>query len=355
MKNPINNQTPATPAAFAEMLRAFENDPRNPETLYPLSRVLAFSVLRKVIDPQRKAAADRETVSNSGYNPALVSLRRSIVADTKALADLATATEKATHATYTADGDPITETADPAAEEAAAALIGETLGDGLDLVHAAAVALLEQAADHAAAGPGWMEKPYTVRRLSRRVYIQTAESAAWSDTETTPIQEAFKAVRREIQNSRALQTDPRNGYSYLEELTADPETGALEALYIRMGKYADLGGYQTAAPMQTAGAPAGLENSGADLYTVDAAAVDGYNRMIENLNMTPRQAEIVRLRMQGYGYKAIASKLGVKPGAIQTQMMRLRDKCKSLGYTPANDTETIAENLVSMLFRALEN
>ncbi len=354
MKNPMNNQTPATPAAFAQMLRAFENDPRNPETLYPLSRVLAFSVLRKVIDPQRKAAADRETVSNSGYNPALVSLRRSIVADTKALTDLATATEKATHATYTADGDPITETADPAAEKAAAALIGETLGDGLDLVHAAALALLEQAADHAD-GPGWTEKPYKVRRLSRRVYIQSADSAAWNDEETTPIQEAFKAVRREIQNSRALQTDPRNGYSYLEELTTDPETGTLDTLYIRMGKYADLGGYQTAAPMQTAGAPAGLELSGAERYTVDAAAVDGYNRMIENLNMTPRQAEIVRLRMQGYGYKAIASKLGIKPGAVQTQMIRLRDKCKTLGYTPANDTETIAENLVSMLFRALEN
>lgn len=350
MKNPMNNQT-----AFAQMLRAFEADPRNPETLYQLSRVIAFSVLRKVIDPQRKAAADLETVSNSGYNPALVNLRRSIVSDTKTLVDLATATEKATHATYTADGDPVTLIADPTAEQAVAALIEETLGDGLDLVHAAAVALLEQAANHAAAGIGWTEKPYTVRKLSRRVYIQTADSAAWSDTETTPIQEAFKAVRREIQNSRALQTDPRNGYSYLEELTADPETGALDTLYIRMGKYADLGGYQTTDPIQTAGAPAGIDNSGSDLYTVDAAAVDGYNRMIENLNMTPRQTEIVRLRMQGYGYKAIASKLGVKPGAVQTQIMRLRDKCKALGYTPVDDTDTIAENLVSMLFRALEN
>ena len=351
----MKQETKQTPAAFAEMLRLFESDPRNPETLYTVSRVVAFSVLRKVIDPQRKAAADRETVSNSGYNPALVNLRRSIVADTKALEALATHTEQATKATYTADGDPVTIIADPAAEEAAAALIGETLGDGLDLVHAAAVALLEQAADHAAEGPGWMEKPYEIRRLSRRVYIQTAESAAWKTEETTPIQEVFKAVRREIQNSRALQTDPRNGYSYLEEMTADPETRALETLYVRMGKYADLGGYQSSAPVEMAGAPAGLECSGADLYTVDAAAVDGYNRMIENLNMTPRQAEIVRLRMQGYGYKAIASKLGVTQAAVNIQLYRLRDKCKALGYTPADDTETIAENLVSMLFRCLEN
>lgn len=350
MKNPMNNQ-----AAFSEMLRAFEADPRNPETLYPLSRVLAFSVLRKVIDPQRKAAAALETVSNSGYNLALVNLRHSIVADTKALADLATATEKATHATYTADGEPITEIVDPAAEEAAAALIGETLGDGLDLVHAAALALLEQAADHAAAGSGWLEKPYTVRRLSRRVYIQSADNAAWKDEETTPIQEAFRAVRREIQNSRAIQTDPRNGYSYLEDMTSDPETGTLETLYIRMGKYADLGGYQSSAPIQTAGAPAGLELSGAERYTVDAAAVDSYNTMLEKLEPTPRQTEIIRLRMQGYGMRAIASNLGVKPETINKQLQRLREKCKALGYTPADDTEIIAENLVAMLFRALEN
>ena len=347
--------TNTAPATFADLLRKFEADPRNAENLLSVSRVIALSVLRKVIDPQRKAAVNREAVSNSGYNPALLDLRRSIIADTKALSDLATATATATKATYTPDGDPVTVTADPAADEAAAALIDETLGDGLDLVHTAAAALLEQAADHAD-GPGWTERPYKVRRLSRRVYIQSAESAAWNDEETTPIQEAFKAVRREIQSSRSMRTDPRNGYTYIQELTADPETDTLEAVYIRLGKYADLGGYQTTVPATLAGAPAGLDLSGSDLYTADPAAVHDYNSIIEALNMTPRQSEIVRLRMQGHGYKAIASKLGVSQGNVCTTLSRLREKCLSLGYTPAPESvDTFAENLVCMLFRALEN
>lgn len=361
----MKQTTNTAPATFADLLRKFEADPRNAENLLSVSRVIALSVLRKVIDPQRKVTAGelderargdfRKSVSNSGYNPALLDLRRSIIADTKALSDLATATDAATKATYTPDGDPVTVTADPAADAAAVALLGETLGDGLDLVHTTAAALLEQAADHAD-GPGWTERPYTVRRLSRRVYIQSADSAAWNDEETTPIQEVFKAVRREIQASRAMRTDPRNGYTYIQELTADPETDTLESVYIRMGKYADIGGFQTAAPVSMAGAPAGLDLSGSELYTADATAVHDYNRMIESLNMTPRQAEIVRLRMQGHGYKAIASKLGISQGNVCTTLSRLREKCLSLGYTPAPESvDTIAENLVRMLFRALEN
>ncbi len=41
-----------------------------------LQTAVAYSVLNKCIDPQRKTAADRETVSDNGYNPALVQLKR---------------------------------------------------------------------------------------------------------------------------------------------------------------------------------------------------------------------------------------------------------------------------------------
>ena len=61
----------------------FEQVKRNYETalasgkdstqeLTDLATAVAYSVLNKCIDPQRKTAADRETVSDNGYNPALV-------------------------------------------------------------------------------------------------------------------------------------------------------------------------------------------------------------------------------------------------------------------------------------------
>ena len=131
-----------------------------------------------------------------------------------------------------------TETVDKDAEKAVAALVGETLSDGIDLVNAAALAILEQAAEHADPAAPWLDTPYTTRRLSRRVYIRTEDSRAYRDETTTPIQEVCRAVRQAVQDSRATQTDPRNGYTYIE----DNENG-LETIYYRLHKYADLGGY----------------------------------------------------------------------------------------------------------------
>ena len=61
----------------------FEQVKRNYETalasgkdstqeLTALATAVAYSVLNKCIDPQRKTAADRETVSDNGYNLSLI-------------------------------------------------------------------------------------------------------------------------------------------------------------------------------------------------------------------------------------------------------------------------------------------
>ena len=304
----------------------FEQVKRNYETalasgkdstqeLTALATAVAYSVLNKCIDPQRKTAADRETVSDNGYNPALVQLKRGIAADLATLDNLRTATNKATRTAYNADGDLTTETVDKDAEKAVAALVGETLSDGIDLVNAAALAILEQAAEHADPAAPWLDTPYTTRRLSRRVYIRTEDSRAYRDETTTPIQEVYRAVRQAVQDSRATQTDPRNGYTYLEELTPD----GLETIYRRLGKFADLGGYDCNG-----------------LYNTDAQTVADYDALVEKLELTDRQAQVLRLRMQGKGYKAIATYLGVTQRAIAKTVEQVQKKALALGLTPNN-------------------
>ena len=304
----------------------FEQVKRNYETalasgkdstqeLTDLATAVAYSVLNKCIDPQRKTAADRETVSDNGYNPALVQLKRGIAADLATLDNLRTATNKATRTAYNADGDLTTETVDKDAEKAVAALVGETLSDGIDLVNAAAVAILEQAAEHADPADPWLDTPYTTRRLSRRVYIRTEDSRAYRDETTTPIQEVYRAVRQAVQDSRATQTDPRNGYSYIEELTAD----GLDVIYYRLQKYADLGGYDCNG-----------------LYTADRQTAADYETIVERLELTDRQAVVIRLRMQGKGYKAIATYLGVTQRAIAKTVEQVQKKALALGLTPNN-------------------
>ena len=304
----------------------FEQVKRNYETalasgkdstqeLTALATAVAYSVLNKCIDPQRKTAADRETVSDNGYNPALVQLKRGIAADLATLDNLRTATNKATRTAYNADGDLTTETVDKDAEKAVSALVGETLSDGLDLVNAAALAILEQAAEHADPAPHGLTRPTTsTRRLSRRVYIRTEDSRAYRDETTTPIQEVYRAVRQAVQDSRATQTDPRNGYTYIEDC-AD----GLETIYYRLQKYADLGGYDCDGN-----------------YTADRQTVEDYETTVARLDLTDRQAQVLRLRMQGKGYKAIATYLGVTQRAIAKTVEQVQKKALALGLTPNN-------------------
>ena len=128
----------------------------------------------------------------------------------------------------------------------------------------------------------------------------------WRDYETVPMVEVFAAVRRAVDQSRAVQIDPRNGYSYLEEMSQDGETGALETIYRRLHKYADMGG-RDAHGLQTA-----------DTQT----AVD-VETMLNSLELTPRQEAIIWKRLQGMSLRAIAEDLGVSDMAIRKTMGKL--------------------------------
>lgn len=307
---------------FNELKRTFEqayaSGNNYSSELLDLSTAIAYSVINKCIDTQRKTAAEREDVSDNGQNPSLLAVKRGIAQDRRTLDNTKTLADRATRTTYNADGDAVSVTVDKDAEKALADIIEETLSDGIDIVQEAATTILEQAAEHATC-ENWLDVPYNVRRLSRRVYIQAAGSAAYADAETTPIQEVYRAVRKAVRDSRATQTDPRNGYTYLEELTPD----GLETVYRRLGKFADLGGYDCNG-----------------LYNTDAQTVADYDALIEKLELTDRQAVIVRLRMQGKGYKAIATYLGVDAAGIKIQLRRLQKKCEKIGLIPAETDVT---------------
>lgn len=345
MKNPKVNMFGAMDSVpeKAGKVKDFEQVKRDFETahasggdysgeLLDLATAVAHSVVRKCIDPQRKTAPAQYKVSNNGINPMMDELRRGIAHDVNLLDKTADAADRASRLTLDADGDTVTETADKDAETALNDLMGRTLSDGMDLVQSAVVALLEQAAEHAD-GPGWLDRVYTVNRLSRRVYIKLNESAAYRDEQTTPAQEVFRAVRRAVQESRAVQTDPRNGYVYIEDLTLD----GLDTIYYRLHKWADLGGYTGTDHDgdRLPGSPAGYRTSGGH-YTADMRTAADYDTILAHLNLTARQAEVLHLRMQGRGYKAIATYLGVTKHAVEKTVLQIQRKAKDLGLTPEN-------------------
>ena len=294
-------------AAYAKNDYSFE--------LLELSTAIAYAVIKKCKDPQRKAATERETVSNSGCNPAIVQIWREIGADVHALDTLRDCVDRATAWVYNRDGDKVLEVVDKDAETAVDTLVVERLGEGIDLVQTAAAALLEQAATYAHMGPGWLDSPVTVRRLARRTYTRLDTPVDWRDHDTVPMVEVFAAVRHAVDRSRAVQIDPRNGYSYLEELSQDGETGALETIYRRLHKHADMGGRDTHG-----------------LQTADTQTAVDVETMLDSLELTPRQQAIIWKRLQGMSLAAIAEELGVTYQAVQNAVKKIQKKAVDLGY-----------------------
>lgn len=295
---------------FADCIKQYNTDPADEQALTDIATAVAYAVLKKVI--------------NATSNPTLQTVRKELTRDIEDLELLSYANDGATRLTFSADGDIETETIDPSLVSAAAKLAGLPLGDGLDLVHEAIVAILDETAKQAEREPGQptdLERVYTVRRLRRKVYIKVEDSAgAWETVKTTPIQEIYRAVRRSIKYSRAMQTDPRNGYTYLADLATDTESGAVETVYRRLPKYADLGGRV-------------CDFNGAETVptTADTATVNGVDEIIAALNLSDRQATIVKYRLSGYGYKAIATATGVSDSAIKGQIAEIRRKWSAAG------------------------
>lgn len=296
---------------FCDEYRKDSNSEKFTAVATDLATAVAFSVLRKCLDPQAKSGKP----SNSGCNPQLDEVKRSIYRDTNTLKNIDYSCKKAFITVYNEDGDRQTKTADSDYRYAYNKLTQQTLGDGLDLVNTAIVSLLDECTKVDTTAENFLETVYKVRRLKKKVWIKVEDSVnGWETVETSPIREVYKAVRREVANNRSLNIDPSNGYMYLEDLTRDEESNEETVIYRRLNKYSDLAGNVTDF------------NGAVKFETVDSASVTDYDTMVEKLELTTRQAQILQLRMSGYGYIAIGRYLGVNEKSVRDVLKTVQKK-----------------------------
>lgn len=306
---------------FTDLLRQYEKEYNNDKTSVAFSNVLdelatavAYSVIKKCLDPQQKGRKDGQ-VSNSGCNTQLDEVKRSIYRDKNTLKNIDYSCKEAYITTYNEDGDRVTKTKDSDYRHAYNKLTQQTLGDGLDLVHVAMVALLDESEKADRTKENYLENTYEVRRLKKKVWIKSADSVnGWETVETSPIKEVYKAVRREVSNSRSLNIDPSNGYLYLEDLATDEESNEEITIYRRLNKFSDLAGNVTDY------------NGAVTFETVDSASVDKYENMVDALELTARQTKVLELRMGGYGCVAIGTYLGVKEESVMSVLKTIQKK-----------------------------
>lgn len=271
------------------------------EQLETLATVIAYSVLKKLYDPNGKKGA------NSGCNPLMKQLTAGITTD-RAKAEVIALVNSSTDTN--GKGADIPD-----------AVLKSVLSDGTELVSVAIDAVLAQTFKYCSGVLGWMTAPQTEKQLSKRVYIRLEDSAAYAETEIIPMQECFRAVRRAVAQSATVKADPKSKYMYIADMIGGVEGLPLETVYYRLGKYADLGGYES-----------DLYGRSTAHYTADRQTAEDIQELLTALDLTSSQTRVVNLRLQGYGYKAIATYLGVTPQAVQNRLKKIQAKaCKYWG------------------------
>lgn len=339
-----NNQTTKQPTNFETLLTNFEtlhiNAPHSIEysdTLQELSTAIAYSVLRKVIDPQ-KFNTQSDNVSNSGFNSQLVNMKNVLYRDIQSIKNVNVLEPLCISHTLNDSGDDVTIITDRALYDGYNKLISHVLSDGMDLVQVASLAILEQCGSELVNDSelGFIEKPYYITRLKKKIVIKKEDSKNGYETiATTPIQEVYRKVRKYIQDNKSLQIDPKNMYTYID-LDDSNDSDSENRIYKRLDKYADLGGVSISSGFNTVENTVinHIDSTHGGLYTADSATVDTMERLIDKLELTSRQAQVLKLRLRGYGLKAIGTYLGVSHQAIAKTLKQVQTKTiDKLGLT----------------------
>lgn len=208
-------------------------------------------------------------------------------------------------------------------------LVSQTSGDGLDLLQTATLAVWTETLKIIQDRPAdlklnFMTIPYGVHILRKKVYIKDdpSDPTLWTDENTTPIQQAYKAVRREIIASKAIQTN--NKYVYIEDLAVDPSCdNNTENIFRRLDR--------PTASLATDTLTAGIDGRPTDIPpTANVENVKNARNLLRELNLTARQATVLKYRLQGYGKVAIATRLSVSSTAIKQTIKQIQKKAVDL-------------------------
>lgn len=311
--------------AYSDILRTFEtayrkhmrnNTAESKEMLddatIALAKVCTFSVLKKLanvgnyVDEKtpRKKPFGTKPISNHAQQ--MQALKIGLLSDLATLDNVRNVTPY--KYTKNADGDTICNI-DKTQMDVLNSLIHNPLTDGVDLFNKAVESILSVVADLASYKGEFLETPITIRRLKTKVRIQSADSAGgWETKEVKPIQMVYVQIRRLIESNRQVQA-LTTAYTYIERTAHDDESDTNETYYERLSKYNGI-----------------ASESAYGIVTASAFDADELHRIISELNLTDKQMQILNLRLANYGYKAIATYLGVSADNVKSQVKEMRRK-----------------------------
>ena len=207
-------------------------------------------------------------------------------------------------------------------------LLRVPISDGYDLVNDAVVGILEETEKvrrrDGKLNEGFLEKSYTEHRLKNKVHIKNENSANGYETvETTPLKEVYKMIRRSACNLPAVQYS-ENKYVYMDDVTVDGEIK--EAYFRPVSEYKSI----ACGEIDIAEMPNRYDTQVRQKMIILEKA-DDIDDIVKSLDLSERQFLVLKYRLDGYGYKAIATATGIDKNNVLRVCKQIRKKAIDYG------------------------
>ena len=306
-------------------------------TLYNLSKAVAFSVIKKLI----QVSADKM----------MLLFRAEAVKNFALLDNLNKRDLTDTSATYDSNGNIKLNVLDKEYNKAVDKVLQDSISQGVDIVHQASIIILnelstvQQKNGQKPLKLGFMLEPYESRKTNGKTFVVNGKkSVEWKNVEVIPISNIFKNVRAYIQNNKSIKALV-NGYSYIESLSFDSESDEVEKIYYRLDKYADLG--ETVTDFN------GKETA----YTTTAEQVKTYQKSLADLitkaSLDQKHIDFIRCRVNGKSLVDTAAYLGVSLRTVERIQKDLQTKSIAVGYgtvemLPKAENKSESKNIIAI-------
>lgn len=311
---------------FEQLLKNYEiaynnRDKSNPKSekefadaLTELAAACTYSVLKKLCNAGGAVKEDSNKTTDSAKVPR--QLRATLTRDINALRQLKYCLDNGTAHLINDNGNTVIKIIDKDLYNGGNKLSSQTLDDGLDLLQTAVIAILDESKNHNSE----LTTEYTKHQLNKKVWIKLEDSQnGWTDTTTTSIQEVYKAIRREVANNRSIQMASHK-YAYIDDIVND-ENGNTEKVYRRLNKHIALDEVYNS-------------NGAITSITADNKTVFDIDLIMDKLELSKRESQILQLRLAGHGHKAIGTYLGIRTENVKLTLRRVQAKAIKIGFKP---------------------
>lgn len=289
------------------------------------AKAITYSIIKRLIEVAQKTPKEGASYSEVSYDKTMENIRIGLIMDFARLDKVSYSDTVGTFAILDKNGNIKCKVSDSALNKAIDDNIKDSLSDGMDILNEVVIALLDEVKKAENFSVGYFFSTVTDRKLkSGRVYAKNGKKKIeWISYEITPIQRVYRKARAYIQNNKALKT-LINGYSYLEGVSLDEDSGKAEQIFYRLNKYSTL-------------CERVVDFNGKEYAIITSAeVVDEWDKVLADFiaktNIDQKYIDLIEMRKDKKTDVEIASAMGVSVRTVYNILDKLQAISVDNGY-----------------------